>query len=72
MSLNEKNLKSIYDFIEKMLIVNNVVNHKFNIIAKCAKYNDMIMMLKMNFQRYFFKNEDYKTFNERCVRNYII
>ena len=72
MSLNEKNLKNVYDFIKKMLIINNAANHKLNIIAECVKYNDMIIMLKMNFQRYFFKNEDYKAFNEKCVRSYIV
>ena len=71
MSLNKKNLKSVYNFIEKMLIVNNAVNHKLDIITKCAKYDNTIMMFKMNFQRYFFKNEDYKAFNEKCVRSYI-
>ena len=71
MNLNEKNLKNVCNFIKKMLIVNNVINHKFNIIAECAKYNNIIMMLKMNFQKYFFKNEDYKAFNEKCVRSYI-
>ena len=72
MNLNEKNLKSVYNFIKKMLIVNNMINHKFNIIAEHAKYDNIIMMLKTNFQRYFFKNEDYKAFNEKCVKNYII
>ena len=49
MNLNEENLKSVYDFIKKMLIANNVANYKFDTIAECAKYDDMIMMLKTNF-----------------------
>ena len=54
-----------------MLIINNTANHKFNIIIKYVKYNNMIITLKINFQRYFFKNENYKAFNEKCVKNYI-
>ena len=72
MNLNEKNLKNICNFIKKMLIINNAVDYKFDIITKYIKYNDIIMILKINFQRYFFKNENYKAFNERCVRNYIV
>ena len=49
MNLNKKNLKSIYNFIEKILIVNNIVDYKFNIIAECAKYNNIITMLKIDF-----------------------
>ena len=72
MNLNEKNLKSICNFIEKMLIVNNVTDYKLDTIVKHVKYNNMIMMLKTNFQRYFFKDKDYKAFNEKCVRSYIV
>ena len=71
-NLNEKNLKSVCDFIKKTLIVNNMADHKLNTIAKCVKYDNTIMMFKMNFQKYFFKNEDYKAFNEKCVKSYII
>ena len=49
MSLNKKNLKNIHNFIKKILIANNTANHKFNIIIKHVKYDDMIMTLKMNF-----------------------
>ena len=55
MSLNEKNLKNVHNFIKKMLIVNNVINYKFNIITKYVKYNNMIMILKINFKIFFQK-----------------
>ena len=49
MSLNEKNLKNVYDFIKKMLIINNTANHKFNIIIKYVKYNNTVTTFKTDF-----------------------
>ena len=49
MSLNKENLKSICNFIEKMLIINNAVNHKLNIITEYAKYNNIIITFKTDF-----------------------
>ena len=49
MNLNKKNLKSVHNFIKKTLIVNNTINHKFNIIIKHAKYNNTVITLKTDF-----------------------
>ena len=56
MGLDEEDLESVCNFIEKVLIANNVADHKLDTIAKCAKYDNTVMMLKMDFQRYFFKD----------------
>ena len=71
MSLDGEDLKSVRDLIEKALIANNAADHKLDTIAERAKYDDTVTTLKTDFQRYFFKGEGYKAFNEGCARSYI-